>query len=163
MNRVRMIALVLLVGVLALAFAQDASAQPPPYWYRYMADAPADTLNDLHILFSGTGGTIGNVTVYVNGAESGTVVAPGGNEINVEWSEPLAAGDHVRIVFSADFYPISLVEDYWTDDGSQAEDANGTLEGNEVPATTPWGLLVLSLALIGLAAVFVSRRRRVTA
>lgn len=170
-QHVRAIACILLVAfavtpVVAAEGSDDARAV---YWWQYTITVPAGmTPNDFHVLFSGTGGTIANVTVV----PAGVVTIPGGNMINVVWAANLAAGTVVTITFSTEHPTIAVVGASWTKDG--VDIGNPIPPGDEdsfeeieepapIPTVSQWGLIVMTLLLLTGGTILLGRRRRLAA
>jgi hypothetical protein len=151
---------VLLAAAFCFALTQPAYGSDTAWQYNVTVpdQTPDFHPNDLHVDFSGAGGTINNVRVYVNGALSG-VATTDGDSIAVAWGAPLDEGDAVRVLFDTAPSNVSVVDRYWTIDDVYAGAAGG---GSEpvVPAASPWGLIALATALICLTAYLIFRRRR---
>lgn len=117
-------------------------------------NAPA-LADDIHLVFSGTGGTITN-PVGVNPAIQ-NFAGTGGNALNAAWAPPFVGGETYIAQFDVSFVPVSFASGFWTHHGMPllpitANDVK--LEIVPEPAT------LLSSALgIGLLA---ARRRRKT-
>ncbi len=114
--------------------------------------------NDLHIVFTGTGGSIADVTVV----PAGGAAVSGGNTIDVTWAAPLAPGTVVTIRFTTAGSPVTVASGYWTLNGGNVGDITGqTFE--PVPALSPWGLVVLGVLLGGAAIIILGKRRAAAA
>ncbi len=167
---VRAIAAILLVfSAIALpATAQDDGESRALHWWRYTITVPASLgPNDLHVTFSGTGGTIANVAVV----PPGVVTVPGGNTVNVVWGANLVPGTVVTITFSTQHPAIFVVGGSWTKNGEDIgvpiaagdEDSFEETAMAAVPAMSEWGLIVFTLLLLAVGTVLLGRRRRAAA
>ncbi len=116
---------------------------------------------DLHVLFSGTGGTIANQAVISNdgpGAVTGIAVV-GGNEIQIDWGAPgLGVGNTVKFTFTTTNAPVTVASATWTPGDVPAGEGDVIIV-EKVPSLTEWGLLVL-VALLVASGVYVAIRRR---
>jgi hypothetical protein len=151
---------VLLAAAFCFALTQPAYGAATAWEYNVTVpdQTPDFHPNDLHLIFSGSAGSIHNVAVFVNGALNGTATA-GGDTIHVTWGAPLNEGDAVRVTFNTNLSDVSINVQYWTIDDVNAGAADGQV-GPLVPAASPWGLIALATALICLTAYLIFRRRR---
>jgi hypothetical protein len=122
---------------------------------------PLLTPNDMHVTFTGTGGTIKSVVVAPP-VGAGSVTVQGGNRINIVWDTKLAPNDPVTIDFTTDHAPIGVDGGKWTNDGDSigvVTPASITLnQGQPVPGASPMVMLLLAIAVAAGGAMMLRRR-----
>jgi hypothetical protein len=115
---------------------------------------------DIHVLISGTGGTIADLMGVSPAGQ--TIGSPNGNDIHASWDPALAAGAKWEANFKTDFAPLTIVDMYWTDSkgGKVADVPMGDRTFRQVVPEPGTVLTMLSggatLVLLGL-----HRRRRI--
>ena len=80
------------------------------------------TADDLHVLLSGTGGSLQNprIVVQPDASDPATVRITNGNQIDVVWPSPcVRPGDTVIIVVETQFVPLEVVSATWTLGGEE--------------------------------------------
>jgi hypothetical protein len=155
--------LTLLAVGITLQFLAPATSRATTYLNKAEVTVPniVPNPNDLHITFTGTGGSIANVAVTPAGT---TGVSGGGNTIDVTWVAQQAPGTKVVITFTTTSNPIGVSGGTWTKDGPTVGSvAAGDVTVNAVgaPATSPLGLMGLALAALAAGAFVISRRRAI--
>ena len=144
--------------ILVLSFAGSAFAQDNR-WQVTATNNSGAVRTDLHVVFSGTGGTIANAKITANeGNGPATISVISGADIQIDWTGAgILVGNSVTFQFTCDFAP-TIEWAVWTPGDVEVGDANiGIVQ--KVPSLSHWGLIALLVLLIG-AAVFVARRRR---
>ena len=124
------------------------------------------TPDDLHIIFTGTGGTITapSATPGAPGNPNVTGVGGAGNQVDVTWTAKLAAATPVEISFTCQHAPIGVLNGTWTNGGSvigsvTAGDVTVVVDPlDPAPAASPLVMLLIALAIAG-AGIMMLRRR----
>lgn len=81
----------------------------------------AGEVNDLHVIFTGTGGSLSDVAITDGPAPSSAVAS--GNSVGLAWVEPLPTGTVVGFTVRSMFTPIRVAGASWTKDGDTVGDA----------------------------------------
>lgn len=150
-------ALLVLASFLLMTGLSVRNADAATNLYRFVVPTLTSDPNDLHATFTGTGGSIANVTVTPAPATTG--VSGGGNTIDVTWSSKLPAGTVVVVKFTTAFANIALNNANWTNDGTDLGAATG---GPVAPGASPLVIALLALAIVA-AGAWMLRRRTATA
>jgi len=165
------LAIFVLFGVLALMTTTLQANDVQTYKVTNTTGADA---GDLHITFSGTGGSISTVVMQQPAA---CIVQsyPGnpptvGNVASVVWTaDCVPNGGSVVIRVSTPNGPLAFESGYWTNaanpngpNGSGAVNAEDILEVAEVPSISVIGAFVLVLLLL-ISGIFIIRRRKAMA
>lgn len=140
-----------------------AHARPDPAnhaWKVTGTPFPDVTPNDCHITFTGTGGTIKNVT-YTMGPAIASIGVSGGNTIDIVWKHNLPVGTVFMFEFTTTHPEIGIAGGTWTKDGqvirniiiAQAGVPPSELTIEEIPlgaipTVSQWGLIALGLLLL---------------
>ena len=149
----RRLVLTFLAAVTAVSMIGFAAEANAAFLNSYRLVVPAATTpDDLHLTFTGTGGTIANVTVTPAPATVG--VSGGGNTIDITWTSKLAPGAVVVVNFTTNFAPIAFNVGNWTNNSVNLGAATAT----PLPGASPLVMLLIAMA-VGATGIFVLRRR----
>ena len=115
--------------------------------------------SDLHLEFAGTGGTA-TLEVILNASGCGVpVVSNPGTPWDITWpSACVAPGAKIKVRITSPSGGVTFVSGRWTpgDISLSSGDVQQTQDG---PGLSPWGLLILTVFLLGAGAFAVTRRR----
>jgi hypothetical protein len=155
MRRLAIISLCLLLGLTLSSLAFAASTQ-----YFAITNNSGASRSDLHLEFTGTGGTA-TLTVIGNPAGCGApIVTNPGTPWDITWSGACVdVGEVVTVRIDSDF-SVAFDSGYWTP-GNVALAGGDVAEQNPVPACSPWAVGVLVLTVLAAALLLIFRRRRV--
>ena len=147
--------------VLALMMVSSASAA----WYKVTAvNGTGGVVDDFHATFTGTGGSIDNLTIITDPGTGTNATVTGGNDVDITWDAgSVAVGATLVFSFSADFGTIEGSAQ-WTVGGEFAGDVDILIveSPGPLPSLTQYGLIALAI-LIALTGLWMYRRRRATA
>lgn len=95
------------------------------YAWRFGTTVPAGLHpNDMHLFFTGTGGTISDVEVEPDG----TAGSSHGNNVDVVWENDLDPGTEVTVTFKTLHPDVAFAGGKWTKDGEEIGDVQGIVE-----------------------------------
>ena len=98
---------------LFLALGCATAAHAGPVYYEFdLTNTTGQPVTDLETTFIGTGGTITNRSI-ISGAQ-GTFAPSQGNQVFIDFTNPLASGGTVAFSFNADFGGVRLNDGTWT-------------------------------------------------
>jgi hypothetical protein len=141
-----------------MSFAGSASAQVIT-WEVTATNNSGAVRTDLHVGFTGTGGSISNAKVITN-IENGpaTISVVSGADVVIDWTGAgIPVGNSVTFQFTCEFWP-EINSAVWTPGDVEVGEANiGPVK--KVPSLSHWGLIALLVLLIG-ATAYVTKRRR---
>jgi hypothetical protein len=118
--------------------------------------------DDLHVTFTGTGGSIANVAVNPAGA---TAVSGGGNTIDVTWGGKLPPGTVITITFTAEFAGVAFSSGTWTNATVVIGNVTGgqiTVNQYALPGVSPLSMMLMALGIAGVG-MYALKPRRVEA
>ena len=121
------------------------------------------TPNDLHVTFTGTGGSIANVTVAPP-VGAGSITVNPGNTINVVWDAKLAPGTVVTITFNSNFPGVAFSSGTWTNNSvvihpvTTAAESTSVTQGTQIPGASPLVMLLIAIAVATGGALMLRRR-----
>ena len=123
----------------------------PVVWKVTVTNTTGMTVTGLHLNFTGTGGSIRDASIIMNGAGAGAATVIGmSSTIDVTWAAPgLPAGGVVMIQFTTDFAPIAFNDGFWVKPPPQPPVDPNDVTVQEIPE--PVTLLLLGTGLAGLA------------
>jgi hypothetical protein len=96
---------------------RDAAQGP----YTFVNSTPIP-VNDLHVVFSGSGGTLNNPAITAGPADA--IISAQGNQVDVVFPTPVAPGATVGFTVRSRFLPISAQYGWWTINGEPVAPAN---------------------------------------
>jgi hypothetical protein len=141
--RILLVVIALTIPAVAAPFTWDISA----------VNTTGGDVYDIHVLISGTGGSIANL-VAVNPAVQ-NLNSPNGNDIDADWAVALPNNGTWRARFTTDFGPLTVVSAYWTD--INHNNIGGLAAGDVIITPEPSSIVLLSTAGVFF---LVHRRRR---
>jgi hypothetical protein len=150
---------------LALAFAVATAAQAADTKNYRVVNNSTLTAKDLHITFTGTGGSL-NVVILNQPAACGDATiaySGGGNTVDIDWPENcVPVGGLVTIRASTANGPLSPSSGTWTyeaPDPPQNINVGTDITVTNVPTVSQWGLIIMTLLLLTAATIIFARRR----
>lgn len=155
--------LILLMAVMVLALMMVSSASAA--WYKVTAvNGTGGVVNDFHVVFTGTDGSIANLTIITDPGTNANATVTGGSEVDITWDVgSVASGATLVFSFSADVGDLSGTAE-WTIEGEAAGDVTILIveSPSSLPSLTQYGLIALAI-LIALTGLWMYRKRRATA
>ncbi len=152
-----------LTAIAALMAGTVFATSPANFRWRDVVVVPAgltDIPNDLHLTYTGTGGSIKNEVLV---APAGAIAVSGGNTLDITWGAKQAVGTVVTVEFTTEFKQISRAGGTWTNAdtlvGNVVPGEPKWLEGAGVPGASTNVLIALAVLMLGVG-VFALRRRR---
>lgn len=158
-------ALPLAAAVCALGLTAGSALAVNYNWTADLVVPAGTTPNDLHITFTGTGGSVKNPTANPP-VGTGSVTAPAspGNRIDVVWDTKLAGGNAVTLTFTTAFPDIGFGGGFWTNDGdtlgpvSSHPDSLDITQNTTTPGASPLTMALVALLIAGTGVMMLRRR-----
>lgn len=153
------------VAALALVGITTGTAQAVVFHQTVELRVPAGlTPDDLHVTFTGTGGSIQDEAVVPAQGAGGSIDHIPGNRVNVVWENNLAAGTLVTLTFTTAFPNIGFAGGTWTKGGaslgpvSSHPDSLEITQGTQAPGASPLVMLLIAIAVAAGGAAMLRRR-----
>jgi hypothetical protein len=156
-----MLRICVLTAALVVAFVgpRNASAAAPANYNVSVAAVVPNGLapNDLHLIFTGTGGTIKNEVLV---SPAGQIQVNNGDQVDITLNAKAAAGDTIKIKFTSQHPEVAFDSGTWTNDNNPI----GTVDAQAVttvvvPGASSATLIALAALMLGAGALALRRRR----
>lgn len=163
----RVFSLVVCIATVAVA-ATSAIARPDQVIYKWKVTLTVPAMvpqpDDVHLLFTGTGGSIKNAE-YIMGPPIASITGAS-NMVDIVWHDKVPAATVIMFTFTTAHEPVGFGGGNWTNGGDDIGPVDGgsiQIERVGIPTVSEWGLIIMGLLLLsgGVVAmrVFASRAK----
>lgn len=146
-----------LVMALFASLAFSAPSQAGTFITKVVAvNFSSKAADDFEVTFTGTGGSISNITVSNSGAPVGaTKVISSGSGVEIDFSSPLAIASGIVFTFQTTSAPIAINTAVWTYKSGAPQNAITTTSITTAAVPEPASMALLGIGMAG----FLSFRR----
>jgi hypothetical protein len=131
----RALALIAVLAAVVVSGRAEAADLTGPHRYR---NTTGTAVNDLHVTFAGTGGTLTDPVITEEPLGAGGRIRigdPPANTVIIEWPTEIRPGETIAFTVRSRFRPITSYQAFWTRDGQPAGEATPVAgSGDTAPA-----------------------------